>query len=222
MPGEPGTATLKQQIYSEIRQSIIMGHRQPGARISIQQLRAQYGTSVTPIREALQMLNQEGLVTIKPHSGYLVTQLTLKQLRDLLDLREILELAAVERAAETVTDVELCELQQSLGDYSGDDDEAYTRYTEENRRFHYLIARATRNRELAEALGHVHDRLARFMVLRRAGAIMKASHERILDALSAHDPQAAKQEMAYELSDAHKVIMDRVIQEQGHTWPLNK
>ena len=93
------SVTSKSRIYRELRRSIIVERRQPGERLDPEALAASYGTSVTPVRDALQMLSQEGLVTIKPRSGYFVTHLTLKQLRDLLEMREILEVAAVERAA---------------------------------------------------------------------------------------------------------------------------
>ena len=101
-----------------------------------------------------------------------MTRLTLKQLRDLFELREILELGAIERAAGRISDEQLEEMEGIYSDYSGDDDESYARYTAENRRFHCLIAQATGNQELTEILGHVHDRLTRFMVMRRAGKTM--------------------------------------------------
>jgi DNA-binding GntR family transcriptional regulator len=220
VPGETGIGTLKNQIYTELRRSIIMGHRLPGERIDIRQIAQHYGTSITPVREALQMLNQEGLVTIRPHSGYLVTQLTLKQLRDLFDLREILELAAAERAARKITPEQLGVLEGVSGGYTGDDDESYARYTAENRRFHTLIAQATGNHELAEMLGNLHDRLARFMVLRYAGEMMHHSHARIIKALRAHDMDAARQAMLDELNETREIVLDRVIQEQGNAWHL--
>jgi DNA-binding GntR family transcriptional regulator len=211
--------TLKNKVYRELRRSIIVGRRAPGSKINIQQIAEDYGTSITPIREALQMLNQEGLVTIKPHSGYLVTRLTLKQLRDLLELREILELAAVEKAALRIIDeAQIEELERVHTGYTGDDDAAYERYTEENRRFHCAVAQATGNRELAEAVRGLHDRLARFMVLCHAGQTMQRTHGRIVAALRARDAGAARQAMQDELSAAHEVILDRVIQEQGDAW----
>jgi DNA-binding GntR family transcriptional regulator len=220
MSGEIRNATLKGGIYAELRRSIIMGHRLPGQKINIREIAQVYGSSITPIREALQMLEQEGLVTIKPHSGYLVTRLTLRQLRDLIELREILELASVERAATRITSEQLDVLQAVYTGYTGDDDESYTRYTAENRRLHTLIARATGNQELEDALGHLHDRLARFMVLRRAGETMQYSHQHIVDALRAHDPCAARQAMLDELVDTREIILTRVIQEQGDLWHL--
>jgi len=84
------------RIYREIRHSVIIGHRKPGERLDVEELAHRFDTSVTPVRDALHMLNQEGLVTIKPRSGYYVTRITLKGLRDMLDMRRILELAAIE------------------------------------------------------------------------------------------------------------------------------
>jgi len=214
--------TRKNWIYADLRRSMIMGHRLPGEKIDIRELSHRYGTSITPIREALQMLHQEGLVTIKSHVGYLVTEVTLKELRDLMELREILELAAVRRAASRITSRQLQELDQVYAGYTGDDDESYARYTAENRTFHCVIAQASGNQELAEMLGHLHDRLARFMVLRHAGETMQLSHARIVDALRAHNADEACQAMRDELTETHEIVLERVIQEQGDYWALGR
>ncbi|MDD3825991.1 MAG: GntR family transcriptional regulator [Anaerolineae bacterium] len=212
--------TRKHRIYADLRRSVIMGRRLPGERIDARELARRYGTSITPVREALQMLHQEGLVTIKPHVGYLVTQVTLKQLRDLMELREILELAAVERAASRITSQQLQELEEIYAGYTGDDDESYARYTAENRTFHCAIAQATGNQELTDVLGHLHDRLARFMVLRHAGETMQYSHARIVEALRARRADEACRAMRDELIETHEIVMERVIQEQGDYWAL--
>lgn len=212
--------TRKHRIYADLRRSVIMGRRLPGERIDARELARRYGTSITPVREALQMLHQEGLVTIKPHVGYLVTQVTLKQLRDLMELREILELAAVERAASRITSQQLEELEEIYAGYTGDDDESYARYTAENRTFHCAIAQATGNQELTDVLGHLHDRLARFMVLRHAGETMQYSHARIVEALRARRADEACRAMRDELIETHEIVMERVIQEQGDYWAL--
>jgi DNA-binding GntR family transcriptional regulator len=216
---KPG-ATSKNVIYRSLRRSIIMGYRRPGERLSLKSLSESFGTSVTPVRDALQMLSQEGLVTIKPRSGYFVTRITLKQLRDLLELREILEVAAVERATSRVTEEQLEQLDHVHAGYAGDDDESYDRYTDENRRFHYLVAEASGNHELAEALGHVHARLARFMVLRRAGQMMEHTHARIVEAMRASSVDEARQAMLYEIDETRDKVLDRVIREEGAFWQL--
>ncbi len=222
MSEESWNGTLKNRIYADLRRSIIMGRRVPGEKIDAREIARHYGTSITPVRESLQMLHQEGLVTIKPHSGYLVTQLTLKQLRDLMELREILEVAAAERAAGRISGAQLKELERVSAGYTGDDDESYARYTAENRTFHCLVAQAAGNQELAEILGHLHDRLARFMVLRQAGETMSSSHAHILQALRAGDAGAARQAMLDEMSETHDIVFERVIQEQGDSWRLRQ
>jgi DNA-binding GntR family transcriptional regulator len=212
--------TSKNLIYKEIRRSIITGHRKPGERLDLETLSKRYGTSVTPVRDALQMLSQEGLVTIKPRSGYFVTYITLKQLRDMLELREILEVASIERAAVRVTEEQLEKLQHVHAGYTGEDDESYDRYMDENRHLHYLIAQASGNQELAEMLGHLLDRLASFMVLCRAGGTLESRHEVLIEALRTRDVAAARQAMLNEINQTRETILERVIQEEGASWRL--
>lgn len=214
------TDTSKTRIYKELRRSIIMGRRVAGERLSLKELAETYQTSITPLRDALQMLSQEGLVTIKPRSGYFITNITLKELRELLEVREILELAAIERAAPRLSHDTLAQLEHVHAGYTGDDDESYDRYTDENRRFHYLIALASGNRELAEMLGRLHDRLARFMVMRGAGKTQEFTHARIIQALAARDASAARQAMLDEINETRQSILDRAIHERGADWAL--
>jgi len=206
-------STSKVKIFRQLRRSIIMGHRRPGERLEVEELAAGFETSVTPVRDALQMLSQEGLVMIRPRSGYFVASMTLKQLRDMLDLRKILELAAIERAALRITTEQINALRNVHAGYTGDDDESYDRYTDENRRFHYLIGLTAGNMELAEMIGHLHDRLARFMVLRHAGKSQEATHARIVDALEARDIDLARQALLEDIETSRDAILDGVLDE---------
>ncbi len=205
--------TSKEKIYRQLRRSIIMGHRRPGERLDIEELAAHYETSVTPVRDALQMLSQEELVMIRPRSGYFVATITVKQLRDMLDLRKILELAAIERAALRITPEQIKTLRTVHAGYTGDDDESYDRYTDENRRFHYCVALAAGNMELAEMIGHLHDRLARFMVLRHAGKSQEITHARIVDALESHDVELARRTLLEDIDTSQDAILDGVLEE---------
>jgi DNA-binding GntR family transcriptional regulator len=213
-------ATYRNRIYKQLRRAIIMGRRAPGERLSVEELCATYGSGISPVRDALQMLGQEGLIEIKPRSGYFVASVTLKELRDLLDLREVLEIAAVERAAARVSERELDELANVHAGYTGDDDESYDRYTDENRRFHYLLGQASGNGELAESLGRLHDRLARFMVMRHAGGTQHETHARIVAALRARDVVEARHAMLDEIDESRQAILDRVMQGEGAGWQI--
>ena len=216
----PLDRTTKSLIYKKMRRSIIMGQRESAERLNIEELAQEYNTSVTPVRDALQMLSHEGLVVIKPRSGYFVATITLKQLRDLLDVRRILELSGVERAALRITPEQIQELQIVHAGYTGDDDESYDRYTDENRTFHYLLAKASGNNELAELVGKLHDQLARFMVMRRAGKTMEVTHKRIIDALIVHNAESARQALLDDIDRAHEAILDNIMEEDSESWHL--
>jgi DNA-binding GntR family transcriptional regulator len=217
MGSEP-EGTSKNLIYEELRRSIISGHLRPGERLNIDALAQHYGVSVTPVRDALQMLSQEGLVTIKPRSGYYVTHLTLKQLRDLFELREVLEVASIERAATRITEEQLEQLENIHRGYVGRDDESIERYARENRRVHCLIAEASGNRELAAMVGHVHDRLAQFFALSGSDELMETRHARLVEALRTRDEAVARQAMRDELDETRRITLERVIEEEGDFW----
>jgi DNA-binding GntR family transcriptional regulator len=214
------TAVSKTRIYKDLRRSIIMGHRKPGSRLNVKDIAAHYETSVTPVRDALQMLSHEGLVTIKPRSGYYVTALTLKQLRDLLDMRRILETAAIEKAVLRITPEQIEELRNIHAGYTGEDDASYERYTEENRKFHYLVGVASGNRLLADEVKKLHDRLARFMVVHRIGERQIPMHNRIIDALEEHDLEKARQAIADEVYPSQEAILETVMDDGADKWQV--
>ncbi len=219
MPKKKGDAT-KHIIYQKIRTDIITGKKTPGERLSIDQLKDEFGTSVTPVRDALQMLSQEDLVTIKPRSGYYITLVSLKELNDMLDLRQILELAAVERAAEKITDEQIKDLESVHAGFTDDNNETYSRYTEENKKFHCLVAKASGNAELTKQIAHLHDRLGRYMIIVRPGEYMIEMHGRLIDRLKARDPAGAKKTLQKELKSGKDIMMDRIMQEEAGSWHL--
>ena len=211
----------KSTIYTEVRRAIIMGYHKPGKRLNVDELAKHYNTSITPVRDALQMLNQEGLVTVKSRSGYFVTRITLKELRDMFELRNILELAAIEHAVDRITDEQLAALQNVHAGYTDDDDESYDRYTDENRRFHYLLAEASDNQELARSLGHLLDRLARYMVLRHAGKTLEETHARITEQLQNRDLAKARLALFNDIKDTFDTSLEWIIEMEASTWHLD-
>lgn len=219
MPLKNADAT-KHVIYQKIRTDIITGKKTPGERLSIDRLKNEFGTSVTPVRDALQMLSQEDLVTIKPRSGYYITLVSLKELNDMLELRLILEMAAVGLAAEKITKEQIESLESVHAGFTDDKDETYSRYTEENKNFHCLIARASGNEELTKQIAHLHDRLARYMIIVRPGKYMIEMHGRLIERLRAHDAAGAKKALQKELNNGRDVIMDRIMQEEAGSWHL--
>jgi DNA-binding GntR family transcriptional regulator len=212
--------TTKHRIYRHLRRTIISGLYGSGERLSVDAIASEFGTSVSPVRDALQMLGQEGLVTIQARSGYFVTRMTLKQLNDLLDMREILEMAGIGKATRDITPRQLQRLEEVHDGYTGDDADSYERYTDENRRFHVLLAEASGNDVLAEMVGHMLDRLARFMVLRRGGRIQIDSHQRLIEALRRKDEAAARRALLDEIRRSRERILNRVMSEEAERWTV--
>jgi DNA-binding GntR family transcriptional regulator len=138
----------------------------------------------------------------------------------MFELRNILELVAIERSIDKIDPEQILQLRNVHAGYTGDDDDSYDRYTDENRCFHYLLAEASGNQELANLIGHLMDRLARFMVLRHAGKTMEESHSKIIDALEKHDLEAARKALVDDIEGTRQAALDRIIQTEAAAWHL--
>ena len=213
--------SVADRVYRSLRRDIVTSRLKPGERLHIKDWAARYGVSATPIRDVLQMLSNEGLITSGSRSGFYVTQLTLQQLRDMLQLRRILEVAAIEDAAVKITEEQLAELEHVHGEYTGPDAASLERYMDENRRFHYLICLASGNRELAETVGHLMDRLGRYMVLFGNDEEMAANHTQIVACLRERDAQKACQLIQQHLDLTRDFILTTLIQSEAQDWYLS-
>jgi DNA-binding GntR family transcriptional regulator len=128
--------------------------------------------------------------------------------------------ASIERAVSNATPEQIAALRSVHAGYTGDDDLSYDRYTDENRRFHYLLAQASGNHELTQLMGRLHDRLARFMVMRHGGSTQMETHERIVDAIEARDLEAAREALIDDIERSHESILDKVLREEAQSWQV--
>ncbi|MDE2571858.1 MAG: GntR family transcriptional regulator, partial [bacterium] len=83
--------TLGDQVYEAMRRWILDGTLAPGTPLRIRQLAASLGTSTMPVREAIQRLEENGLVVTRPHKGAVVAGLSVRELRDFYGVRIVLE-----------------------------------------------------------------------------------------------------------------------------------
>jgi DNA-binding GntR family transcriptional regulator len=91
------------QVERDLRHAILTGDQPPGTTIPIDEVAAFFGVSAIPVREALKTLLGEGLVEHRPHVGYSVAKLTFLEFRELYDVRQALESAALRAAAANAT-----------------------------------------------------------------------------------------------------------------------
>lgn len=107
--------TVKEQLADHLRDEIVRGTFEPGERLRLEDVAARFDVSTMPVREALRDLESEGLVTIYPHRGAVVTELTAEDLQDIYDIRATLEAMATRLAVPRMTETNCEELEHIVG-----------------------------------------------------------------------------------------------------------
>ena len=157
-------APVRHSVTESIRNSIALGYFTAGQRITERDLCEMTGVSRTAVREALRQLESEGLVTVVPHRGPIVTRLTPEQAEGIYQVRIELEGLACELFAKNATDADIAALQAAFEVLKGIPNitDPLERLTAKNGFYECLIFGAHN-----EALGHTLSSLnARVMVLR--------------------------------------------------------
>jgi DNA-binding GntR family transcriptional regulator len=208
-PQAPGTA--QQHAVASLRWLIVSGQLRPGARVNQEDVAAQVGLSVAPVREALRVLEQEGQVTYLPRRGYFVTELRMADLEEIYALRRVLEGGAAREALpaigpEALARIEAaaadCGAAAAAGDVAGE--------LAANRRFHFAILEAPGNPHAMRIIRVLWDSTEAYRALyysdpgERTAAT--AAHDRILAALRARDADTLVREL-----DDHRARALRVL-----------
>ncbi len=107
-----GNVTAQELVLASVREAILAGVLEPGARLRQEELADVFRTSRIPVREALRALEYEGLVRSEPHRGFTVTSLDADDVEEVYDLRILLEAHAVRLALPLLTDDDLDELER--------------------------------------------------------------------------------------------------------------
>ncbi len=175
---------LTSMAYRAIKDYILNGRLDESTRLTEEFLSQQLGISKSPIREALTRLESERLIQIEPRRGAFLRKFTIKEIGDLYDLREALEVYAIGKAE--LTPALIAALRESVERFRAYlDANDKPRYIEEDVQFHGLIAAASGNQLLAETLANVQHQVWLFRRktydLSRSNAI--ASHTKLVRAL---------------------------------------
>jgi DNA-binding GntR family transcriptional regulator len=106
---------LRQLAYEEVRSAILKGNLKPGDPLVEMDLSERLGVSRTPLREAMALLEHEGLIETIPYKGTFIASLDRKEVEDLYDLRMVLEIRALELAIGKIPYETLKHLEQEIG-----------------------------------------------------------------------------------------------------------
>ena len=113
-PFESVHSTAQEEAYQHIRHAIRMGLMRPGARLVPEEIATSIGMSRMPVREALNRLAAEGLIVMRPNRGAVVRGLTEKEVREVFEMRAVLEGLAASMAVSRVTPADIQDLRQLL------------------------------------------------------------------------------------------------------------
>jgi DNA-binding GntR family transcriptional regulator len=180
MPGTPaGEGPLGRRAYDAIFAAIQNGGLQPGSIVREAELTAWLGMSRTPLRDALQRLEREGLLSLQAHRGILISKLDRQAIVELYTARAWAEGSAASLAARNATPAEIAGLRHilELERGAGDDPAAGSRY---NRMLHEAIYDCTRNRYLG---AHLRSMAA---LLALVGNATRRNSARVVEALREH------------------------------------
>lgn len=203
--------TLWEQVRDQLREDILAGRLEPGAELSEVALAREFGTSRGPLREALGRLASEGLVTITPRRGAVVTQLSRQEFIDAYQVREALETLAVRLAVPLMSDAEIAHLRElcELMDRAAREQEVRV-FFDTNNSFHEALVRGSRNRKLHEVhrmlVGQMVPYLPRSLELRGNLQQSVAEHQAILAAIEERDVERAAKLLAEHIEVPQRVL----------------
>ncbi len=192
--------SLTDRVYTLVKDRILSQALEPGQKVDIDQLAAELGISRTPVKDAMNRLASEGLVTVLPRRGTFIASFDLHDLRELLDVRRALEshaarVGALQAGAQVQ---EMRALLQSLErDLPGDREVHgnYDEFVDRDRRFHLLLVATASNRKLLEFCENLqlNIQVARAYYSRGNLEIEQVyrEHRAILEAFERGDPDAA-------------------------------
>lgn len=152
---------LNEKVYKDLKAKIINSEFEPGESLNIKKLTKIFKSSRTPIKEAINRLEKEGLIKNFNYKGAFINILTIKEINEIFQIRSSLELLAIRLAIDNLKEDELNEFEERfirLGQEVGD--EAYqNKFVELLMEFHRFIQKATQNVLLCNIMDNLYNRI---------------------------------------------------------------
>ena len=215
---------LRDVVFNTLREAILKGELKPGERLMELQLAAKLGVSRTPIREAIRMLEQEGLAVTIPRKGAEVAKMTEKDMEDVLQIREALDELAAKIACEQISEEQLEELVATMHEFEeSTKTDNVKKIAEADVKFHDIIYQSTGNPKLVNMLNNLREQMYRYRLEyikdEDKRQILIVEHEHILAAIKARNIAEAKN-AAREHIDNQEITVSKNIKEQEDIMPV--
>ena len=206
---------LRDVVFKTLRQGILTGELKPGERLMEIHLANKLGVSRTPIREAIRKLELEGLVTMIPRRGAEVAQITEKSMKDVLEVRKVLDDLSVELACDRITDEEKEMLKNACVDFeeavkTGD----FAKIAKTDVAFHDIIVTATRNIRLSQMVNNLAEQMYRyrFEYIKDSSqhARLVQEHEKICQGIITGDKQKALEAIEEHIDNQEIAVLKQI------------
>jgi len=175
-------ATTKlEAIYNILKEKIVTGVLAPGSRLIIRKIAGEYGISESPVREAIRMLEAQGLVTMIPHAGAQVAELDKETIKEIIEARSVLEGYAA-RSAVSINKENLMKLQscvEGMKKYAKLGD--YVEFGKMNLEFHKTITSHIENQRIKDMIYEMLNECE------RTRAVFGLSAERLKKSIDEHE-----------------------------------
>ena len=187
---------LRDVVFQTLREAILRGTIKPGERLMEIQLSQQLGVSRTPVREAIRMLELEGLVNMTPRKGAAVAAISEKSLRDVLEVRCALEELSVRLACERMSWEQFEQLRTANVKFAQvAEGEDITEIAKSDEAFHDIIYYSTDNDKLILLLNQLREQMYRYRIehikIKERRSMLIREHQEIIDALRERDSTTA-------------------------------
>lgn len=187
---------LRDVVFNALRKAIITGEFSPGERLMEIALANKLGVSRTPVREAIRMLELEGLVIMIPRKGAQVAQITEKSLRDVMEIRITLEELAASLACKRINNEEKNTLKKLHADFiTAVEHQDIMDIADKDARFHDGIFNAADNERLVNIINNLREQFYRYRLEYvkdlESHSILIQDHELLLEAILNRDDSTA-------------------------------
>lgn len=207
-------------VHQALRQAILNSLMKPGERLNVEELAEKLGVSLTPVRNAIQLLEAEGLVLVRPRSGTFVASLTAREIEESFDIRCALECLAAEKAIERITPEDLRNLKALLKSLRRPvkTEEDRRAHEELNAELHLTIVRAAGNNRLLEIYRglNANIKIARIHASNRDWLSRleqeQEEHEEIVDAIEKRHAARLDKAMRRHITRARDSLVEAVRQ----------
>ena len=203
---------LNDYVYDRIKEMILNNVLPVGTQLKVENYSAMLGVSRTPVRESLIRLQAEGLLEYKPHAGYRVASISEKDLKNMFEVRRMLECYAAERCVTVITDESVAYLSQCIEESRlCMEREDLRGFNECEVSFHNTIIQSLDNQQIVQIWNLNNDMITRQRQLSLESMenqeLSLREHEGVARAIANRDSQAARMAMYIHLSNVEQRLI---------------